>query len=217
MRVIVAGVGTMGERLIHDLNSAGGHEVVAIDSDEERCDYLTEHYDALVIHGDATDPEILDKAQIDEADGLVAASGYDPINAIVAMVAHRQKVERIVVRLASGSLRAALDELEITEIIEPAAAAAARAMMALHGSSQSDLSQLVRGGLRLGELPVRAAGDGSRIADLDLGEECVAVALLRGDGARVATSDQVLQEGDVLIVVAEAEAALERARDSMPS
>ncbi|MFC7165203.1 Trk system potassium transporter TrkA [Halospeciosus flavus] len=81
MRVLVVGVGAVGTALAADL--AEGHDVVAIDVDGDRVDAVSTRYDVLGVHGDGTDPDVLDEAGVDEADVVVTATDDDETNLTV--------------------------------------------------------------------------------------------------------------------------------------
>jgi trk system potassium uptake protein TrkA len=211
MRVIIAGAGTIGGQLLADLTS-GGWELVVIDTDGARCEELAERFDSLVLHGDASDPALLEKAQIGKADSLVAATGSDPVNTVIAMLAQRFGVERIVVKLGSNALRGALAEIGVTDVVAPTMAAAAMINATLQGVRRRDLELLAEGGLELEELQVGAPTEGHRVGDLEVPDGAMLVAVLHNDHATVARPDTELTEGDVVLVLAENEDAADTAR-----
>lgn len=215
MRVIIAGAGMVGGQLLADLTAAGGRELVVVDTDAARCDQLAETYDALVVNGDASDPDILEKAQIGQADALVAATGSDPVNTVIAMLAHRFEIDQIVVKLTSNALRGALDEIGVTDIVAPTVAAAAMIDAALQGVERSDLALLAEGGLQLAEVQVGKSSRQRRVGDLDLPEGAMLVAVLHGEEAQLATADTRLAEGDLILAIATTEQALEAARQRL--
>lgn len=215
MRVIVAGAGALGLQLLHDLSETGEHEIVVVEIDEGRAEDLADDFDALVIHGDAADPEILEKAQIDAADALVAVTGSDPINTVLAMLAHRKEVERIVVKLTSNSLRGALEEIGVTDIVAPTMAAAARIEAALHGAEENDLSQIVQGHLQIAEISVGPDSHGRTIDDVKIPTGALLVAVVHGDDASLPRPDTRLEEGDVVVAIAESEQALQECRSQI--
>lgn len=212
MRVVIVGAGAMGRQVLQDLSEAGGHEIVVVESDASVADELADAFDALVLHGDGTDPGILGKARLDDADAIVATTGSDPMNTVVGLLAHRAGVERIVVRLASNSLRGALEEIGVTDVVNPTMEAAARVEAALHGANRQDIEDVFQGRLQLSELTVTDASDGRRISDLDIPDGALIVAHIRDSNGSVARPDISLEEGDVLVVVAETEKALESSR-----
>jgi len=59
MRIVVVGMGETGVELANNLGRKEDNELVLIDQDENRCETLSSDFDALVIHGDGSDPEIL--------------------------------------------------------------------------------------------------------------------------------------------------------------
>lgn len=215
MRVIIAGAGDLGLQLLRDLSETNEHEVVVVEVDEQRAEHLADEYDALVIAGDAADPGILDKAQIRQADALVAVTGSDPINTVIAMLGHRLDVERIVVKLTSNALRGALEEIGVSDVVAPTMAAASRIEAALHGAEHDDLRELIPGRVEVGEITVGRGGDGKTIADLDVPDDALLVAVVHGGDSSLPRRDTELEEGDVVVAVAESEEGLARCRAAL--
>ena len=212
MRVVIVGVGEIGRELAENLARWKNNELVLIDIDQKRCEQLADELDALVLHGDGTNPEILKKAQVAQADALIATTGSDAINTVVAMLGHRMGITQMIVKLNDVGLRAACQELGVTKIIAPKISAAAEILAALYGFDRLDFSLVIRGGLRLVELSVGAAAAGQPLAELGLPEGVLVVAVLRGEEILVPRGKTTLQAGDVLLTLAESEAALEKAK-----
>ncbi|HVM19458.1 MAG TPA: TrkA family potassium uptake protein [Egibacteraceae bacterium] len=215
MRIVIAGGGQLGRQVLSDMSEAGGHELVVIDPDQSTVGSLSDDFDALVLHGDATDPEMLRDAQIDKADAVVATTGSDALNTVVAMLAHRAKVNRIVVRLQSNALRGALEEIGVSEVVAPTMAAAARVEAALHGDPRIDVAEAVQGHLQFAEVTCGPATDARTIGDLDLPDGAMVVAVVRGDDATIGKRDVTLREGDAVILVTESEQALAAAHKAI--
>lgn len=211
MRVVIVGVGYIGHELAANLSHRGNVELVLVDVDEGRCEELAGELDALVLHGDGTDPEILKKARVAEADALVATTGSDATNTVIAMLGNRMGVPQVIVQLDGVGLRAACREIGVSKIIAPKISAAAEILGALYGFDRLDFSLVMRGGLRLVELSADGA-PGKRIAELDLPEGALVVAVLRGDDVLVPRGQTKLQEGDVLLVLVESGSVLDRVR-----
>ncbi len=219
MRVVIVGVGDIGRELAENLIRRGGHEVVLVDSDEGRCEQLAAELDALVLHGDGTDPELLKKARVAEADALIATTGSDAINTVIAMLGHRLGVPNVVVKLNDVGLRAACREIGVRKIIAPKISAAAEIFASLYGFDRLDFSLVVRGGLQLVEieLPPDAGAVGRTLGELELPKGALVVAVLRerGERAFVPRGDTKLQAGDVLLVLGEREATLEKVKEAL--
>lgn len=212
MRVIIAGAGEIGTQLLRDLSETGSNEVVVVESDERIAESLAEDFDALVIHGDAANPDILGQAQVEQADALIAVTGSDAINTVIAMLGHRLRVERIVVKLASNSLRGALEEIGVSDVVAPTMAAAARIKAALHGDDQAEVAELAQGRLQLGQVAIGREASGRRLDDFDVSGDVLLVSVIKGGEASLARGSTTVEEGDVVMLVAESEEALESCR-----
>ena len=86
MKILIAGGGQtsvlVAKRLIRE-----GNELVIIEKDPTRCEYLEETLDAKIISGDAASIATLKEAGIKNVDMLIALTSEDQINVIVCMVA----------------------------------------------------------------------------------------------------------------------------------
>jgi voltage-gated potassium channel len=102
---IVAGLGDTGRHAIGELHKIGAR-YVAIDLSEENIKRLRESYPAiadnlLYVIGDATEEEVLQKAGIERAQGLIVALPTDKDNLVVTVIAHQRFPKlRIVARAA---------------------------------------------------------------------------------------------------------------------
>jgi trk system potassium uptake protein TrkA len=209
VKVVVVGGGDTGAELVEMLLKSGEDEVVVVESDKARCDELAGTLDALVLQGDGTHPELLQKAGVGEGAALVAATGSDALNTVIALLGHRLGAERVVVRLDDLGLRPACREMGVTEIVAPRLAAAARMLAAVRGLHRLDLSLVARGGLRLVELPARAWA-GRAVEDCPMPSGCLAVAAVRNQGVLLASRTLELEQGDTLMLLVESDQAEER-------
>lgn len=98
MRIVIAGAGKtgayLGAKLIDD------HDVTLIESRRDRAERVQAMLStARVIDGDACEPSVLERAGLQDADLLVAATGDDEDNLVVAMLAGEFDVDRVVARV----------------------------------------------------------------------------------------------------------------------
>ena len=212
MRVIVVGIGDIGYELARDLTHGGSHEVVLIDTNEARCEDLSQEFDAFVLEGDGTHPELLQKALIEEADALVASTNSDALNTVIAMLAKRFGVPTIIVKLKDLGLRAACQEMGVARIIAPSISAAAEILAALHGFGRPDLSLVTRGGLRFVELEVQGI-EGASLAELAIPDGVLVLTVVRGEEVLLARGKTRLQQGDLLLLLVENEHAFGKMKD----
>lgn len=209
MRVIIVGIGSIGYELTRDLTRGGGHQVVLIDNDPERCEDLSEQFDAFVLEGDGTNPELLQKALVEEADALIASTSSDALNTVVAMLAKRFDVPTVMVKLKDLGLRAACKEIGVARIVTPSISAAAEMLAALHGFGRPDLSLVTRGGLRFEELEVQGI-DPVSIRELNVPDGALILTVVRGEEVLLARGNTRVQQGDLLLLLVESEHVLEQ-------
>ena len=87
-RFIIAGGGRVGKQTAENLVDHG-HDVLLIESDEERVEALSDAYIGPVIHGDATRPSILEQADLSEADAIAALTDEPGTNLAICMEAQQ--------------------------------------------------------------------------------------------------------------------------------
>ncbi len=210
MRVIVVGLGHLGRRLAERL-AGKGMELVLIDRDETRCKEAAERYDALVLRGDGTDPELLEKAGAQEAEALVAATDSDPINTVVGILAKRAGTKQVIVVLNDLALRTACQVVGVDRVISPVLAATEEIAGFITGKETLDFSVAVYGGARVAELsPGPLAG--KKLGEIPLPKGTAVPVVLREGKALVADVDLVLKADDVLVALAQDEKRLEELR-----
>lgn len=212
MRVIIVGLGGVGRELAELLIREGGHQLVLVDEDRELCEQLAERYDALVLEGDGTEPELLRRAGVGEADVLIAATDSDPLNTVIAMLGRQFDVPKIIVKLNDLGLRPACQEIGVDAIVSPNLSTANEILAMIHGYRWLDFSLIVRGGARLAEFSPGVAR-GRRLADLPLPQGSLIVSLIRQDRAIVPGGETKLKEGDLVVVLAQDDKTLERVRE----
>lgn len=98
MRIVCIGAGQVG-RYIGQLLTQHHHEVVLIESRDNSIS-MAEKLNLNVIDGDATDPLTLEKAQLEKADVVLAVTGSDVTNLIVATLAkYEYGVKKVIGRV----------------------------------------------------------------------------------------------------------------------
>ncbi len=209
MRIIVVGAGDTGMDLARKLGDRQGIDLVLIDSDSKRSELASNELEALVLNGDATDPDILKQAQIAQADVLAVLTGSDPMNTVIAMLGRQFEVKKIMVKLNGLALRSACMSIGVYKIVTPKISAADEMLSAIYGYDRLNLSQLARGGLRLFALGVDKA-KGKKISELELPEGAHIVALLRQNDVRIPHAKTTLEADDELLVLVEKEHDLEK-------
>ena len=117
MRVVIAGGRSRTDYLIDSLIE-GGSEVVVVNADRAWCEYLSAHHDVPVICGDATKRYVLDDADIEGFDLIIALSDSDADNLVICQMAqHYFGIERQVCTAYNPRNVPVFKKLGITSVI----------------------------------------------------------------------------------------------------
>ena len=140
-KVLICGGGRVGFYLAKRL-CAMGMEVKLIEQSREKCENLCEQLpDAVVIHGDATDHDLLMEEGIRDADALVALTGVDEENIIMGLFAKKNGVHKIVAKVNEDSRAQMVEGLGIDSIVS-AKTATADAIFSYVRARQNSLSSI---------------------------------------------------------------------------
>jgi trk system potassium uptake protein len=114
----VIGLGRFGTSIAREL-SKNGAEVLAIDIDQERVDFISGDV-AYAIALDAIDKKALASQNLMEFDAVVVAIGNDFEHLLLCTVALMELgVERVIARAAGRRQKIILEKIGVTEIFQP--------------------------------------------------------------------------------------------------
>ena len=201
MHIIVAGVGTVGQRVAQAVHAAG-NTVAIVEEDPARAAVLTAR-GLQVVTGTACAPGRLEAAGALRADVLVACTGRDEDNLIISVLARRRfEVPRIVATVRDDANRWLFDASWGVDTAISAASALVTLIEEATGSAQTvRLADLAGSGLALVEtnITTASAARGKTVADLNLPPgDTVATVVRRGrtvradPSLRFRTGDRVL-------------------------
>jgi trk system potassium uptake protein TrkA len=99
MHIIIAGAGEVGTHLAQML-SRENHEIVMIDSDNERLKNLAATCDLLTLQGDVTSKKLLIEAGVEKAHLFISVTPWDDTNIVSAIMAKKLGAKITVVRIS---------------------------------------------------------------------------------------------------------------------
>lgn len=169
MYIVVIGAGNLGYYLTHLLIEEN-HECVVIDKDAKRCDKIANELDVVAINGDATDPNILKKTDIDESDAIVALTGQDETNMVICLLAKDMGAKQVAARISRIDYNeTVLKKLGIDIVIHPEAAAAGYIEELITKPEVLDLAFLSRGNAEIMEILVQPNSklDGKKFSEIE--------------------------------------------------
>lgn len=116
---ILAGGGKVSYYLAKILLQSG-IDVTIIEVDRDRCEFLTEAIpEATIIHGDATDQDLLSQEGLEHTDGFAALTGLDEENILLSLYASEISNARTVTKINRTSFNSVINKLDLGSIIYP--------------------------------------------------------------------------------------------------
>lgn len=98
MRIVIAGAGEVGTHLAKML-SQSEHEIVLIDSEEERLKPIDSTIDVLTYEGSATSIDLLREAIKKTTDLFIAVTHYEDTNISAAIIAKKMGARKVIARI----------------------------------------------------------------------------------------------------------------------
>ena len=198
MRIIIAGGGSIGERLGEFLVKEK-HDVIIIEKDEKRAEELGEKLDAIVLYGDASDRKVLKDSNIEKCDVFVVMTGDDKTNLMICEVAKTFNVPVIVSRINDPSNEQIFTDLGINATINITASVILTFKKILE-SPERRLVGIVGGDAEIFEIPVRKDSKicGKKIEQIK--NACVVVGLVRKNKFLKPKANMKITEGDTVVV-----------------
>ena len=205
MEILIVGAGMVGSHLA-SLLQAQRHRVTLIETNEQifaRVKADLPHVRVLL--GDGCNPQALRDAQVTAMDAVVATTGDDEDNLVVAKLAkHEYRVARVVARVNNPKNEWLFTERMGVDIAVSHATMLARLIHEeLSLGDMIPLLKLAGGKVSLAEFEVPAASKtvGRRIDTIKLPAECVLAALLRGGEVVIPRGDTVILAADRVVAV----------------
>lgn len=208
-RVMIVGGGNIGLRLAH----AVGDDITPkiIEGNRQRCERLAQELNgkALVLHGDATDEDLLIEENVANMDLFLALTNDDENNIMSALLAKRLGARRVLALINRKAYAELMEGSRIDIAVTPSHITLGELLKFVRRGDVAAVHSLRRGAAEA--LEIIAHGDaktskvvGRTIEDLKLPDGAMVGALLRGEGEQaevlMAHHDVVIESEDHLIV-----------------
>jgi NhaP-type Na+/H+ or K+/H+ antiporter len=202
MRVLIIGGGKVGRTLADRLEDRG-ENVVLIENDIEVVE-IARNEGFAVHHGDGTDTDVLQSAGAEKARTVVAATGDDDVNLLVAQLAKSKfEPETILARVNNPNNVDAFEELGVRTISSVLATAQALDNYIERPAMSNWMGQIGHTG-DVQEIEVTAddiVGQTVRDIGPELPDGCLIALVSRNGDTRVPSADFTLQKGDRITVI----------------
>ncbi len=213
-RVVIEGCTQLGIEVAQRIESRT-LSVVLIDSDRTRAERASEMVDrALVLHGDAVDPEFLRVNNIPDTDVFLALAEDDQTNLMHALLMRKHGVRRVVVQAQEPAYLPILDTLDIGVVVTPRLLTVNAILRHIRRGRVVQISQIGETGAEAREYLVTAESVvvGKAIKDLKIPRGVLVGAIQRSEAVMIPSGDTTIQANDhvVLFALPQAVASIEK-------
>jgi trk system potassium uptake protein len=198
MHIIIGGCGRVGAELADQLSTAE-HDVVVVDASEQAFDRLGGAFNGETLVGDITDKDLLVRAGIERADGLVAVTDLDNANLMAVEIAKELfGVRRTVARLFNPQREESYRKMGV-HYVSGTLLVAKSILNELHAGTFPLHVSFSDSDVEVVEMRVTRGGHGVTIAELERYGGVRVAAIRRGIRVRIPRADDRLQQGDLVV------------------
>jgi len=203
-RVMIAGGGNIGTLLAKAIEPY--YSVKLLEFDAARCEDLAEALDStVVLHGDATDRELLLEENIEQCDVFCAVTNDDEVNIMSSLLAKRLGVRQVITLIGKPAYVDLVQGGEIDIAISPQQATTSSLLTHVRRADIVQVHSLRRGAAEA--IEAIAHGDaksskvvGRAVKDIELPAGTTIGAVVRGDEVMIAHDDVIVQSEDHVIL-----------------
>jgi len=210
MRIIIAGAGEVGTHLAKMLSNEN-HEILLIDSEEDRLKPIDSSLDVLTYHGSATSVHLLQNALKKKTDLFIAVTHSENTNITSAILAKRLGALKTIARIDNLEYLEHSNEeffmsLGIDSLIYPELIAAREVLGLLHETGTTEFMEFSGGKLAM---YVQKLDEKAPIINLTLEDIAIkfktdkyrAVAIKRNNTTIIPRGEERFQLGDLVFVI----------------
>lgn len=208
--VLIVGGGNIGLRLAQLLEEYGGYDCKLMDKDENRCDYLADILNStLVLRGDGADMDFLLQENAGQMDAVVALTGFDETNILIALLAQSLGAGRVIPRIDNNDYFTLVEAIGIHYFVSPNSAAVNSILryirrgrvisaVSIRGDEAEAIEAVAQAGSRIVGRPLQ---------ELDLPKGVLILAISRNGEVIIPWGKTIINPDDHIVIVA--------ARDSL--
>ena len=208
--VFIIGGGRIAFYLLVQLERLG-MSCKVVERSDARCRALAEEFPrSLVIHGDGTDPELLEEERMAASDAFIALTDRDEDNLIISLYAHQAGVSKVVAKSNRQNYTSIAHSAGVESIVSPKLTTAGQILRMIRGlqnskgSAMTALYRIAEGRAEAMEFVVAPATQhlGVPLKDLRLKKGVLIAVIVRGGKVIIPEGSTTLESGDNVIVVA---------------
>jgi trk system potassium uptake protein TrkA len=199
--VVIVGAGKVGLNVARSLDRLG-HEYIVLEQRRSRHAELEPELEDRLLFGDGTEMWVLESAGIDRADLVVAVTGDDEDNVVIAQLAkHEYGVPKVVARVNNPRNQPTFDLLDVDATVCASTMVVSMIQHELPVHQFVPLLSLRHENMEVVEIEVSHDSPAAYLTldEITLPSGVLVAAILRGDDALIPRGDDELLPGDQLL------------------
>ncbi|MYA16559.1 MAG: Trk system potassium transporter TrkA [Gammaproteobacteria bacterium] len=203
-RVIIAGGGNIGLQLARAIEDS--FSVKVVEFSESRAELVAERLTSgVVIHGNATDRDLLIEENVNDTDAFCAVTNDDEVNVMSSLLAKRLGARRVICLIAKPAYVDLMQETDIDIAISPQLTTMSSILSHVRRGDVARVHSLRRGAVEAIEAVVHGDARHSRVVDRRIDQISFPAgvtvgAIVRHDEVIVASDDAVIRSEDHVIL-----------------
>ncbi len=202
-KVMIIGGGKTGFYLAEMLSEFGA-AVKLIESNKERCHYLSTHLNnVMVLHNNGTDLSLLEEENLDEMDAFVTCTGYDEENLLLALTAKQHGVEDVISKVSHENYKNLIERMGVDMVLNPLDITASNILRFVQGDKTIISSLLLQGQAEIMEIVAHSHMKMLNVplSKLNLPEGVLIAAIHRGQQVIIPNGDTEIKWNDRVIIL----------------
>ena len=118
MYLIVVGANAVSKQLI-SLIKERGHKVAVIEKQEQKAREIMQQFDISVFHADIAKGNILEEADVENADAIIATTKDDSVNLMTMVLGKHHQVKHLVTLLQESKHLSMFENLGVQVLSDP--------------------------------------------------------------------------------------------------
>ncbi|WAI00453.1 potassium channel family protein [Methanogenium organophilum] len=204
MRVIIVEGSALGINLARTLIQTGS-EVILIERNPNRAKELSETLDCTIINAEGTRPDILEKAEIENADAIVACTSHDQDNIIIGLIAKQFNVPEIIITTDDIQFMTVAKRLGFHHVVNSPQTTSNSIFHTLRGIDTIELSTMMRGDVRFISVIAGKKFAGTPLTEVRLPKKSIYIGIYRNSDFLLYTDNPTIEEGDEILITTRVE------------
>ena len=212
-KILIIGGGNIGFNLASNIeNNFEEARVKIIEKDKNRAEYIANYLnDTIVINGNGLDEDVLNEANLDEVETVLALTNDDEDNLMVSVLVEKfSKDKRTMALVNKPNYSLLQSSLKIDDLIDPRMSTVSSILKHVHKGTIENAYTILNGEYEVIEADILESSElvNKELKNADLPDEIRVGAILRDNKFILPSSKYIFQKDDTVVLLAK--------RDQLP-